>query len=142
MENLETIVSEATLLLDSTEDSVELENIKVHYLGKNGVLTGLLKQLGKIPVEQRPLVGSKINQAKNQLEEALKCRREVIYAKQLTTKLNEEALDVTLPGRGMRSGGLHPVTQTLQRIEKLFHSIGFDVAFGPEIETDFYNFTA
>lgn len=142
MENLETIVSEATQLLDSTEDSVELENIKVHYLGKNGVLTGLLKQLGKIPVEQRPLVGGKINQAKNQLEEALKCRREVIHAKQLATKLNEEALDVTLPGRGMRSGGLHPVTQTLQRIEKLFHSIGFDVAFGPEIETDFYNFTA
>lgn len=142
MENLETIVSEVTQLLDSTEDSVELENIKVHYLGKNGVLTGLLKQLGKIPVEQRPLVGSKINQAKNQLEEALRCRREVIHAKQLVTKLNEEALDVTLPGRGMRNGGLHPVTQTLQRIEKLFHSIGFDVASGPEIETDFYNFTA
>ena len=143
MENLETIVSEATQLLDSTEDSIELENIKVHYLGKNGVLTGLLKQLGKIPVEQRPLVGSKINQAKNQLEEALRCRREVIHAKQLVTKLNEEeALDVTLPGRGMRNGGLHPVTQTLQRIEKLFHSIGFDVASGPEIETDFYNFTA
>lgn len=142
MENLEVIVSEAMQLLDGTEDSIELENIKVHYLGKNGVLTGLLKQLGKIPVEQRPLVGSKINQAKNQLEEALKYRREVIHSKQLATKLNEEALDVTLPGRGMCSGGLHPVTQTLQRIEKLFHSIGFDVAFGPEIETDFYNFTA
>ncbi len=142
MENLETIVSEAIQLLDSTEDSVELENIKAHYLGKSGVLTGLLKQLGKIPVEQRPLVGSKINQAKNQLEEALKFRREIIYAKQLATKLSEEALDITLPGRGMRGGGLHPVTQTLQRIEKLFHSIGFDVASGPEIEADFYNFTA
>ncbi|GKS69374.1 phenylalanyl-tRNA synthetase, alpha subunit [Nitrosomonas sp. PY1] len=142
MENLEAIVSEATQLLNRVEDSIELENIKVHYLGKNGVLTGLLKQLGKIPVEQRPLVGSKINQAKNQLEEALKYRREAIYAQQLAIKLNEEALDVTLPGRGMRSGGLHPVTQTLQRIEKLFHSIGFDVASGPEIETDFYNFTA
>lgn len=142
MENLEAIISEAIQLLDSAEDSVELENIKVHYLGKNGVLTGLLKQLGKIPVEQRPLVGSKINQAKNQLEEALKSRREIIHAKQLATKLSEEALDITLPGRGMRSGGLHPVTQTLQRIEKLFHSIGFDVASGPEIEADFYNFTA
>jgi len=142
MENLETIVSEATQLLNSAESGVELENVKARYLGKSGLLTELLKQLGKLPVEQRPLMGSQINQAKNQLEDALQLRREFLQNQQLEAKLSEEALDVTMPGRGMGNGGLHPVTQTLQRIEKLFHSIGFDVASGPEIETDFYNFTA
>lgn len=142
MENLETIVSEATQLLNSAEDGAELENVKARYLGKSGLLTELLKQLGKLPAEQRPLMGSQINQAKNQLEDTLKLRREFLQNQQLAAKLSEEALDVTMPGRGMGNGGLHPVTQTLQRIEKLFHSIGFDVASGPEIETDFYNFTA
>lgn len=142
MENLETIVSEATQLLENAENGVELENVKARYLGKSGLLTELLKQLGKLPLEQRPLMGSKINQAKNQLEDVLKLRREFLQSQQLEAKLSEEALDITMPGRGMGSGGLHPVTQTLQRVEKLFHSIGFDVASGPEIETDFYNFTA
>ena len=128
--------------MNNIENSVELENVKARYLGKNGALTEILKGLGKLPVEERPVIGNLINQAKNQLEETLKSRRDAIQARELEARLNEEALDVTLPGRGAEVGGLHPVTQTLLRIEALFHSIGFKVASGPEIETDFYNFTA
>lgn len=142
MDNLEEIITEASNLMNSIEDAVELENVKARYLGKSGILTDLLKGLGKIPAEQRPMMGSLINEAKNRLETTLKLRREAIQAKALEAKLTEEALDVTLPGRGSGVGSLHPVTQTLLRIETLFHSIGFDVASGPEIETDFYNFTA
>jgi len=142
MDNLEEIITEASNLMNSIEDAVELENVKARYLGKSGILTDLLKGLGKIPAEQRPMMGSLINEAKNRLETTLKLRREAIQAKALEEKLTEEALDVTLPGRGSGVGSLHPVTQTLLRIETLFHSIGFDVASGPEIETDFYNFTA
>jgi len=142
MNNLEEIITEASNLMNSTEDAIELENVKARYLGKSGILTDLLKGLGKLPAEQRPMMGSLINEAKNRLETTLKLRREAIQAKELEAKLTEEALDVTLPGRGTSFGSLHPVTQTLLRIETLFHSIGFDVASGPEIETDFYNFTA
>ncbi len=142
MNNLDDIVSEATNLLDSIDDAIELEQVKARYLGKSGALTELLKGLGKLPAEERPAMGSRINQAKQQLEATLKSRRNIIHANQLAEKLKEEALDVTLPGRGLNAGGLHPVTQTLKRIESLFHSIGFNVAAGPEIETDFYNFTA
>ncbi len=142
MRNLEEIINEATSLMDGIEDPIELENVKARYLGKSGVLTELLKGLGKLSVEERPAMGSQINEAKNRLEATLKCRRNAIQAKELEAKLTEEALDVTLPGRGLGAAGLHPVTQTLMRIEALFHSIGFNVASGPEIETDFYNFTA
>jgi phenylalanyl-tRNA synthetase alpha chain len=142
MRNLEEIINEATNLLISIEDPAELENVKARYLGKNGVLTELLKGLGKLSAEDRPVMGNLINQAKQQLEATLKSRRNAIQEKELEAKLTEEALDVTLPGRGLSVGGLHPVTKTLLRIETLFHSIGFKVVSGPEIETDFYNFTA
>ena len=142
MKNLEEIIAEATSLMDSIDDPNELENVKARYLGKSGVLTELLKSLGKLSAEERPAMGSRINEAKNILEATLKNRRNVIQEKELSAKLTEEALDITLPGRGIGKGGLHPVTQTLSRIEALFHSVGFSVASGPEIETDFYNFTA
>lgn len=142
MKNVEEIITEATNLLANIEDPVQLENIKARYLGKNGELTELLKGLGKLPAEERPAMGNLINQAKNQIEAALKFRRNAIQTKELEVKLTEEVLDVTLPGRGLGIGGLHPVTQTLLRIETLFHSLGFNVASGPEIETEFYNFTA
>lgn len=142
MKNLEEIIAEATSLMDSIDDPNELENVKARYLGKSGVLTELLKSLGKLSAEERPAMGSRINDAKNILEATLKNRRNVIQEKELSAKLAEEALDITLPGRGIGKGGLHPVTQTLSRIEALFHSVGFSVASGPEIETDFYNFTA
>lgn len=142
MHNLDGILKEALDLFNGIDDPDALEQAKARYLGKDGALTKLLKGLGKLPAEERPAIGSRINQAKQALESALSARREAIRAKKLEQQLAQQALDVTLPGRGMGAGGLHPVTLTLTRIEALFHSIGFAVASGPEIETDFYNFTA
>ncbi len=142
MHNLDNLISEAINLFEGIEDAAELEQAKARYLGKSGSLTELLKGLGKLSQEERPAMGSRINQAKEAIEAALNSRRDAIQVKKLDTQLAGEALDVTLPGRGLGTGGLHPVTRTLERIESLFRSIGFDVASGPEIETDFYNFTA
>jgi phenylalanyl-tRNA synthetase alpha chain len=142
MQDLEKILDEALKQFAAVDQSAELEQIKARYLGKEGCLTVLLKGLGKLSVEERPAAGARINQVKQSIENALQQRREAIQQNQLQLKLKEEALDVTLPGRGGGSGGLHPVTRTLERIETLFHSIGYAVAEGPEIESDFYNFTA
>jgi phenylalanyl-tRNA synthetase alpha chain len=142
MHNLDNLISEATNLFEGIDDAAELEQAKARYLGKSGSLTELLKGLGKLSQEERPAMGSRINQAKEAIEAALNSRRDAIQIKKLDAQLAGEALDVTLPGRGLGTGGLHPVTRTLERIELLFRSIGFDVASGPEIETDFYNFTA
>lgn len=142
MKNLEDLVNDAIYLLDKVEDAYELEKIRVRYLGKEGDLTKLLRGLGSLPATDRPVMGNLINQAKKSLEEALDRRQKIIDEKKMITQLAESALDVTLPGRGLGMGGLHPVSRVLMRIESLFHSIGFTVASGPEIETDFYNFTA
>lgn len=140
--NLDSLLSEAISLFNGIEDAAELEQAKARYLGRKGGLTELLKGLGKLPPEERPAMGSRINQAKETLEAALNLRRDAIQKKKLEAQLVEETLDVTLPGRGLGKGGLHPITLTLERIQSLFHSIGFAVVSGPEIETDFYNFTA
>ncbi len=142
MQELEQILDEALKTFAATQDAAALENAKARYLGKEGSLTGLLKGLGKLSAEERPAVGARINQVKQQIETALQVRRDAIQQQVLQAKLAAEALDVTLPGRGLGVGGLHPVTRTLERIETLFHSIGYAVAEGPEIESDFYNFTA
>lgn len=142
MEKLERIVQEALKLFAGSDDAAGLEQVKARYLGKAGALTGLLKSLGTLPAAERPAMGARINAAKEQLEAALAAQREKIQSHKLEAKLAQDALDVTLPGRGVGTGGLHPVTRTLQRIEALFHAIGFEVADGPEIETDYYNFTA
>ncbi len=142
MEKLETIVQEALKLFAGIGDAAALEQAKARYLGKAGALTGLLKTLGTLPAAERPAMGARINAAKEQLEAALAAQREKIQSHKLEARLAQDALDVTLPGRGVGAGGLHPVTRTLQRIEALFHAIGFEVADGPEIETDYYNFTA
>jgi phenylalanyl-tRNA synthetase alpha chain len=142
MQNLDAILQEALALFRRTEDSAALEQAKARYLGKSGALTKLLKGLGKLPAKQRPAEGQRINQAKETLEAALQERRNALKARMLETQLAQEALDVTLPGRGLGMGGLHPVTRTLERIETLFKSMGFTIADGPEIETDYYNFTA
>lgn len=142
MQNLEQIVIEATGAFAETQDPDALEQIKARYLGKSGQITELLKGLGKLAAEERKSAGAVINQAKERIEQALNARRAAIRQAALEARLAEEALDVTLPGRGETRGGLHPVTRTLERIEALFRSIGFEVADGPEIEADFYNFTA
>jgi len=116
--------------------------VRVHYLGKSGLLTAELKNLGRLPAQQRPAAGQAINQAKRDLQSRIEARRAVLEAEELRTRLVAERIDVTLPGRGQHSGGLHPVTRTLRRITGLFAHAGFAVAEGPEIEDDFHNFGA
>ncbi len=142
MQELQKILDDALQSFAAIEDAAELENSKARYFGKDGSLTGLLKGLGKLSAEERPVAGARINQVKQQIETALNAQRDAIQNRALNAKLAAESLDVTLPGRGLGVGGLHPVTRTLERIETLFHSIGYAVAEGPEIENDFYNFTA
>ncbi len=142
MQDLDKLVAEATTLFASIDDANALEQAKARYLGKSGALTDLLKGLGSLPAAEKPAAGALINVAKQALEQALHEQRERIAGRMLESKLAEESIDVTLPGRGRSMGGLHPVSRTMERIEQLFRSIGFDVADGPEIETDFYNFTA
>ncbi len=142
MEQLQKILDQALQQFAVINDEAELEQVKAKYLGKEGSLTSLLKGLGKLSAEERPAAGAKINVIKQQIEGALQARRSALQQSKLTQKLAAEALDVTLPGRGSGTGGLHPITRTLQRIEQLFHSLGFAVSSGPEIEQDFYNFTA
>jgi len=142
MQELQQILDDALKTFAAMDDAVALENAKARYLGKEGSLTGLLKGLGKLEASERPAAGSRINEVKQQIEAALQARRDAIQQQALQDRLAAESLDVTLPGRGTGVGGLHPVTRTLERIEMLFHSIGYAVAQGPEIESDFYNFTA
>ena len=142
MTNLEHLISESLADFNACNDMPALENAKAKYLGKTGALTDALKGLGKLSNEERPAAGAAINLVKQAVEAALNARRESILNAEQAKQLAAESLDVTLPARAQSQGGLHPVTLTLRRIEELFHSIGFDVATGPEIETDFYNFTA
>ena len=142
MQELQQILDQALQQFAAIGDEAELEQVKAKYLGKEGSLTVLLKGLGKLSAEERPAAGARINQVKQGIESALQQRRDALQQNKLEQKLAAEALDVTLPGRGLGTGGLHPVTRTLERIEQLFHSLGFAIASGPEIERDFYNFTA
>ncbi len=142
MEQLQQILDQALQQFAVISDEAELEQVKAKYLGKDGSLTALLKGLGKLSAEERPQAGARINQVKQAIEAALQQRRDAIAQAKLDARLAAESLDVTLPGRGISCGGLHPVTRTLERIEHLFHSLGFAVSSGPEIEHDFYNFTA
>ena len=139
---LENLVAEALEAFERTSSSAELEQAKARYLGKSGTLTALVKGLSKLAPQERPLVGGWINDAKFRIEDALSARRAEITQAAVDSRLAKEALDVTLPGRGRGLGGIHPIIRTWQRVETIFRSIGFDVADGPEIETDWYNFTA
>ncbi|MGH8633813.1 MAG: phenylalanine--tRNA ligase subunit alpha [Burkholderiales bacterium] len=142
MQDVDAIVKEALAAFAGIDDADQLERAKARYLGRSGALTQLLKELSKLPATERPAFGSRVNAAKETLEAALAGQRGRIHSLKLEASLRQEALDVTLPGRGLAVGGLHPVTRTMERIETLFRSMGFEVADGPEIETDYYNFTA
>jgi phenylalanyl-tRNA synthetase alpha chain len=142
MKELEQIVAAARAAIAATRSASELEQAKARFLGKAGTLTELLKGLGKLSAEERPKAGAAINQAKNEVETLLGARRDAILASELDSRLAGEAIDVTLPGRGQGPGGLHPITRAQEQVEKLFASMGFAVADGPEIENDRYNFTA
>ena len=140
--DLDQIVADAQKAFDEAADGVTLENEKASFLGKAGVLTELLKGLGKLDPDVRKTEGARINVAKQRVEAALSARRDALAEALLNQRLAAEAVDVTLPGRGVGAGSLHPVMRTWERVEQIFGSIGFDVADGPEIETDWYNFTA
>jgi len=142
MDKLEKIVAEACATFEGISDAAQLEQAKARFVGRAGVLTALSKGVGKLPAAERPGAGARINEARDAVEKLLAVRREAIQAEQLSRQLEQDALDVTLPGRGRGRGGIHPVIRTWQRIEGIFRSAGFDVADGPEIETDWYNFTA
>jgi phenylalanyl-tRNA synthetase alpha chain len=140
--DLQPILDESLAAVAGATDLRSLDDVRVRYLGKSGVFTEQLKKLGSLPADQRPRAGQVINGAKQSLQQAIDARRVELEAAALEARLAAERVDVTLPGRGVRSGGLHPVTRTLQRIERLFADAGFRVAEGPEIEDDFHNFEA
>jgi phenylalanyl-tRNA synthetase alpha chain len=142
MSDVEAIVANALAEFAAVTDAVALENTKARFLGRGGVLTDLLKNLGKLPATERREAGSRINDAKTRIEQALDARRQQLREDELDRRLRDESIDVTQPGRGTHRGGLHPITRVRFRVEALFRSLGFDVAEGPEIESDFYNFTA
>ncbi|WP_456267349.1 phenylalanine--tRNA ligase subunit alpha [Kushneria sp. AK178] len=142
MEHLSKVVATAVEAIDAAEDIRALEEIRVRYLGKKGEVTALLKGLGKLPAEERPAAGEVINQARQQIETALDARRTTLEERAMAERLAAQKVDVTLPGRRESSGGLHPITQTLRRIEQCFANIGYDIAEGPEIEDDYHNFEA
>jgi phenylalanyl-tRNA synthetase alpha chain len=139
---LDRIVTTALAEFAQCDDPASLENAKARYLGKAGALTEQLKALAKLSAAERPAVGAQINDAKRKLEAALNARRAALADAKLERVLAAEAVDVTLPGRGLGVGALHPLTRTLDRLESLFRTLGFEVADGPEIEDDFHNFTA
>jgi len=142
LQNLEVIVERALADFAAAGDPASLENAKARYLGKAGELSAHQRSLGGLPAEQRKTAGAAYNAAKQQIEAALEARRAALAEAKLGARLTEQALDVTLPGRGRGRGGIHPLMRTWQRIEEIWRSIGFEVAEGPEIETDWYNFTA
>ncbi len=139
---LEQLVNEARAAFAGAKQPAALENEKARFLGKSGAITEQLKALGRLPAEEKRQLGAQVNRAKEAIEALLEARRRELADEQLNERLAQEAIDVTLPGRTRRSGGIHPVMRTWMRIEEIFASIGFDVADGPEIETDWYNFTA
>jgi phenylalanyl-tRNA synthetase alpha chain len=142
MSDLESLVSAAQADFAGAATPADLENAKARYLGKAGRVTELLKSLGALSIEEKKARGAEINATKQRIESALSRAREALADAELDAQLKAEALDVTLPGRHRGIGGLHPVTRTMERIEAIFASMGFDVADGPEIETDWMSFTA
>jgi phenylalanyl-tRNA synthetase alpha chain len=142
MADLQSIIDSARSEAAAARDSREMETLRVRYLGRQGLITAELKNLGRLSAEERPAAGKRINEAKQAVEALIQARREALDGEAMDARLAGERIDVTLPGRGQAPGGLHPVTRTLERIEDLFAGIGFEVAEGPEIEDDFHNFEA
>ncbi|HZT61848.1 MAG TPA: phenylalanine--tRNA ligase subunit alpha [Burkholderiales bacterium] len=136
------MVSRALAAFSAVGDAASLENAKARFLGKSGELTSLQSTLKSLSPEQKRTAGIAFNGAKQKIEAALEARRAELAEQKLVAQLSEQSLDVTLPARGAGHGGVHPVIRTWQRIEEIWRSIGFEVADGPEIETDWYNFTA
>lgn len=141
-DDLESLISAAEAAIDAATSLSELDSVRVEYLGKKGKLTTLLKGLGQLPAEQRPAAGAAINAAKDRLGDRIEARRDDLNRAELELRLQAERIDVSLPGRGIERGALHPVTRTLQRIGAIFSGAGFSSADGPEVEDDRHNFEA
>lgn len=142
MSDLAAIQQTALEAVAVAPDVAALDTVRVQYLGKKGELTGLLKNLGKLSTEERPAAGAEINKVKSALQQAISEKREVLEQTAIDARLNADAIDVTLPGRNAETGGLHPITIVLQRIEHFFRGVGYEVVEGPEIEDDYHNFEA
>ncbi|WP_303901097.1 phenylalanine--tRNA ligase subunit alpha [Thiohalomonas denitrificans] len=140
--DLDKLVTEAGSAIEAAEDLAAIDEVRVRFLGKKGLFTERMKQLGKLSPEERPAAGQAINKAKQSVQQSIQARKEAMQVAEVQTRLAAEAVDVTLPGRGQSTGGVHPVTRTLERIEHLFGQLGFEVAEGPEIEDDYHNFEA
>lgn len=140
--SLDEILALANQALAAAHSLKELDNIRVFYLGKKGVFTERMKSLALLSPEQRPAAGQEINEAKKNFQDSLNRRKQVLERAALEARLAAEKIDVTLPGRGQETGGLHPVSLTLRRIRRIFGSAGFDAVEGPEIEDDYHNFEA
>lgn len=140
--DLQAIVDQAITAIAAAEDTHSLEGIRVEYMGKKGKLTEQSKLLGKATPEERPLLGQKINEAKQAIQQAFSAKVEQIKAQELLQKLQAERIDVSLPGTTELQGHMHPVTRTIARIERFFHGMGFSTKSGPEIEDGFHNFDA
>ncbi len=136
------LIQQAETEIAQAQSLPDLDQVRVRYLGKKGLLTEYLKTLGNLSPAERPQAGQAVNAAKESTQVALEARRTVLEGAALSSKLAAESLDITLPGRGQATGGLHPITRTLERIERLFAQVGFEVAEGPEVESDYYNFEA
>ena len=141
-QDLENLLQQASHSISQSGDMAALDAVRVAYLGKKGELTAQLKNLGQLPAEERPAAGQAINQVKVQIQELLETRKSVLSDLAIASRLETETIDISLPGRGNGAGGLHPVTLTMNRIDKMFGKLGFDVAEGPEVEDDFHNFEA
>jgi len=142
VESVKQILEQALAEVAACSDLPALEDMRVRYLGKKGEITALLKSLGGMEAGQRKAYGQAVNQAKTELADALTVRRQALEKTALDARLAAERIDVTLPGRGQGLGGLHPVTHSMQRVINIFSKLGYDVATGPEVEDDYYNFEA
>ena len=139
---IETTEKAALAAIAAAMDEPALDDVRVRVLGKKGEITALLRSLGTMSPAERPAAGARINAAKNHLQAAIDQRRQALASEQLKRDLAEQAVDVSLPGRGRPAGSLHPITQTLRRIEHIFATAGYGVESGPEIEDDYHNFEA
>jgi phenylalanyl-tRNA synthetase alpha chain len=141
-QDLENLLQQASAAINQSSDMAALDAVRVAYLGKKGEITAQLKNLGQLPAEERPAAGQAINRIKVQIQDLLEARRVELGDAAIASRLASETIDISLPGRRNAAGGLHPVTLTMNRIDKMFGKLGFDIAEGPEVEDDFHNFEA
>lgn len=142
MDKIKDLEQRATRAVAECKDLHELEGLRLQFLGKKGEITGQLKSLGSLEPDQRKAFGAAVNELRDSLTQALSDRKGVLESAALEACLASQKVDVTLPGRGERRGGLHPVTRAMQRATDIFSRLGFNVATGPEVESDHYNFGA